>query len=61
MEVQSANVEVTKTSGLKRWVSSLNGTHLSETEIQSIYAGLEGLMNVKSSTVKVKNTVASTN
>jgi NADPH-dependent 7-cyano-7-deazaguanine reductase QueF len=61
IEVQSANVEVAKNSGIKKWVSSLNGTHLSETEIQSIYADLESLMNVKSNTVKVQSTVVSTN
>ena len=61
IEVRSTNVEVTKTSRLKEWVSSLEGKHLTETEIQTIYAALEGKMNVKSSTVKLKNTVASTN
>ena len=61
IEVQSTNVEVTKVSGLKKWVSSLNGKHITETEIQTIYAALEGMMNVKNSTVKVENTVASTN
>ena len=61
VEIHSANVEVTKASDLKKWVSSLNGTQLSETEIHTIFAELEGLMNVKSSSVKVKNTVTTTN
>ena len=61
IEVHSENVEVTKASDLKKWVSSLNGTQLSETEIHTIFAELEGLMNVKSSSLKVKNTVTTTN
>ena len=61
VEIHSANVDVTKASDLKKWVSSLTGTQLSETEIHTIFAGLEGLMNVKSTSVKVGNTVASTN
>lgn len=61
VEIHSANVEVTKASDLKKWVNSLNGTQLSETEIHTIFAELEGLMNVKSSSVKVKSTVTTTN
>ncbi len=61
VEIHSEDVDVIKASELKQWVNSLNGKHLSETEIQSIYAAVEGMMNVKNTTLKVNNPVASTN
>lgn len=61
VEIQSEDVDVIKASELKNWVGSLSGQRLTETEIQSIYAALEGMMNVKNTTVTLKNTISSTN
>ncbi|AWE08984.1 5,10-methylenetetrahydrofolate reductase [Lysinibacillus sp. 2017] len=61
VEIHSEDADVIKASEMKQWVHSLKGNHLSETEIQSIYAALEGMMNVKGTTLTVNNPVTSTN
>lgn len=60
IEIQSDDVEVLKMNGLKKWLGSLQGKNLSETEIQTLYNSLEGTMNKKSVIVK-GNKVASAN
>ena len=60
IEIQSDDVEVLKLNELKKWLGSLQGENLSETEIQTLYSSLEGAMSKKSVTVK-GNKVASAN
>ncbi|MEG0471656.1 MAG: nuclease-related domain-containing protein [Solibacillus sp.] len=61
IELLSDNVDVIKTSGIKKWTKSLQQQRLSETDIQTIYAALEGMMQVKNNTTKVKKAVLSSN
>lgn len=61
IELFSENVDVIKSSSIKGWTKSLQQQRLSETEIQSIYSALEGMMQVKNSTSKVKDAVLSSN
>ena len=58
IEIQSVNVEVLKVSELKNWVGSLRGKALSETDIQTLFATLEGSMNKKSATLKAEKPVS---
>lgn len=58
VEIQSDNVEVIKMGELKKWASTLQGKALSETEIQTLFATLEGLMNKKSATLKTSKPVS---
>lgn len=61
VEIHSEQVDVLKMTELKKWTKSIAGNRLSETEIQSLYAALESMMNVKNATLKVNNTIASAN
>lgn len=58
IEMQSEDVEVLKLSELKKWGSSLRGKVLSETDIQTLFATLEGSMNKKSATLKANKPVS---
>lgn len=58
IEIQSDNVEVLKIGELKKWGSSLRGKALSETDIQTLFATLEGSMNKKSATLKATKPVS---
>ena len=58
IEIQSEHVEVLKTGELKKWGSSLRGKALSETDIQTLFATLEGSMNKKSATLKANKPVS---
>lgn len=50
IEIQSSNVEVLKMVELKNWATTLEAKHLSEPEIESLYATLEAFMQGKNST-----------
>ena len=58
IEMVSEDVEVLKVGELKKWGSSLQGKVLSETDIQTLFATLEGSMNKKSATLKVNKPVS---
>lgn len=58
VELQSDDVDVIKTPDLKQWAKSLDGKRLTETEIQTIFSALEGIMEVKKVSSKIKTTVA---
>lgn len=58
IELHSEGTEVIKASDLKKWVNTLDGKRLSDTEIQAVYTALEGMMNVKDTTLKLKNSMA---
>lgn len=58
IEIQSENVEVLKMGELKKWGSALKGKVLSETDIQTLFATLEGSMNKKSATLKTSKPVS---
>jgi hypothetical protein len=59
IEMLSEDTEVIKVSELKKWGSTLNGEkRLSQTEIETLYASLESMMNVKNTTFKLQNSVA---
>lgn len=58
IEIHSENVEVLKIGELKKWVGSLRGNALSETDIQTLFATLEGSMNKKSATLKAEKPVS---
>ncbi|ATP42103.1 5,10-methylenetetrahydrofolate reductase [Solibacillus sp. R5-41] len=61
IELFSENVDVIKSSAIKKWTKNLQQQRLSETDIQTIYSALEGMMQVKNNAPKVKKTVLSSN
>ncbi|MEK4427363.1 nuclease-related domain-containing protein [Solibacillus sp. FSL K6-1523] len=61
IELFSDNVDVIKSSSIKKWTQNLQQQCLSETDIQTIYSALEGMRQVKNSVSEVKNTVLSSN
>jgi hypothetical protein len=58
VELHSADIDVVKVSELKKWTGTLAGKRLTETEIETLYAAIEPMMNVKSSELKLKNSIA---
>lgn len=58
IEMATEGVEVLKVGELKKWGSSLQGKVLSETDIQTLFATLEGSMNKKSATLKANKPVS---
>lgn len=61
VEISSENVDVIKSSSIKKWTQNLQQQRLSEADIQTIYSVLEGMMQVKNNTSKPKETVLSSN
>ncbi|MEG0383580.1 nuclease-related domain-containing protein [Solibacillus cecembensis] len=62
IELFSEHVDVMKSSSIKKWTKNLQQQQrLSETDIQTIYAALEGMMQVKNSASNVKKAVLSSN
>lgn len=58
IEIHSDDVEVLKMNELKKWLGSLQGKNLSESEIQTLYSSLEGAMNKKSVALKANQTAS---
>lgn len=61
IELSSENVDVMKISALKKWTKGLQQKRLSETDIQTIYSTLEGMMQVENNAPNVKEPILSSN
>ena len=61
IELESDNVDVIKTTDLKKWLKQLEAQVLTKTEIESIYSALQGMMQVKKKPILEKTKIASSN
>ncbi|MEK4231036.1 nuclease-related domain-containing protein [Solibacillus sp. FSL H8-0538] len=61
IEIHSQNADVIKTTELKAWLTQLSGEVLSQTDIESIYKALEGMVQGKNALIKKQTKAVSLN